>query len=61
MTEDPKKRTFEAQPAIPATVRLEASGSTPALDKLSPEAYERLTPKQREALVGKLINFLKAI
>lgn len=60
MSEDPTKRTFEAQPAIPATVRLEASGIA-ALDKLSPEAYERLTPKQREALVGKLINFLKAI
>jgi hypothetical protein len=60
MTEDKTKRTFEAQPAIPATVRLEASG-TPDLDKLSPEAYERLTAKQRETLVGKLINFLKAI
>jgi hypothetical protein len=60
MTEDKTKRTFESQPAIPATARLEASGTPTALDKLSPEAYERLTPKQREALVGKLINFLKA-
>lgn len=60
MTEDKTKRTFEAQPAIQATVRLEASGIS-ALDKLTPEAYERLTPKQRETLVGKLINFLKAI
>jgi hypothetical protein len=52
------KRTFESRPAIDPKARLEPA-SLPALDKVTPEVYARLSPKQRRLLLGKLIEFLK--
>jgi hypothetical protein len=58
MTESHTKRTFENQPALNLKVRLEPA-RLPALDKLTPQVYDRLNAKQREELLEKLIEFLK--
>jgi hypothetical protein len=59
MTENKNQRTYETQPALNSRVHLEPAAGTPALEKVSPKQYARLTPKQREELVFKLIDFLK--
>jgi hypothetical protein len=60
MTDNKNKRTFEAQPAINTRVRLEPSSSALALDKVTPRQYSRMSAKQREELVIRLIDFLKS-
>ncbi len=60
MAESKTKRTFESQPAVNPKARVEPA-RLPALDKVTPEIYARMNAKQREELVGKLIEFLKNI
>jgi hypothetical protein len=60
MEKSKTKRTFESQPAIARKARL-TSTRVPALDKVTPEVYSHLSPKQQVELVGRLIEFLKTI
>ena len=59
MTENKTKRTFEAQPALSGHLRLETTAA-PVLEKVTPKQYARMSAKQREELVVRLIDFLKS-
>ena len=59
MPENKNKRTFEAQPAVSGHLRLETA-ATPPLEKMTPKQYARMSAKQREELVVRLIDFLKS-
>lgn len=58
MEKSKTKRTFESQPAVSGKAHL-VSTRAPALDKITPEGYSRLTPQQQQELVGRLVEFLK--
>lgn len=58
MTESKTKRTCESQPAVSSKICL-TSTRVPPLDKVTPEVYARLSPKQQVELVDRLIKFLK--
>ena len=60
MTDNKTKRSFDAQPTINTRARLETAAGAPALDKVTPRQYARLSAKQREELVTRLIDFLKS-
>jgi hypothetical protein len=58
MNESKTKRTYESQPAVNNKLRL-ASTQVPPLDRVTPEVYSRLSPKQQVELMGRLIEFIK--
>jgi hypothetical protein len=60
MTDLKTKRIFEAQPAINTRARLETTAGAPPLEKVTPRLYARMSAKQREELVTRLIDFLKS-
>ena len=59
MTEMNYKRTFEAQPTLKTSVRLEPSAGNPFVDKGTQTPYWRMTIQQRKELVTRLIGFIR--
>jgi hypothetical protein len=59
MPENQTKRTFDAQTSLKSSLRLEPSAAAP-MEKITPQQYARMSTKQREELVSRLIDFLKS-
>jgi hypothetical protein len=60
MSETKAKRTFASQPAHNTRAHLEPAKTTPLLDQVTPEMYNRLDQNQRAELIHRLIDFLKS-
>lgn len=58
MNKQPTTKKHESRTAVDSQARLEST-RLPPLEQVTPQIYARLSSKQRRALVGKLIEFLK--